>query len=77
MKPTLVELQSARGDDKVPFAMSGPPNLTNTGNIHKTNNKNIILEILIGWACFCYEYLDRGKVLNWATFNPIFQAFHG
>ena len=41
MKPTLVELQSPSGYGKVPFAMSGPPNSTNTGDIHKNNYKNI------------------------------------
>ena len=45
MKPTLVEPQSPSGYGKVPFAMSGPPNLTNTGDIRKNNYKNIILEI--------------------------------
>ena len=46
MKPTLVEPQSPSGYGKVPFATSGPPNLTNTGDNHKNNYKNIILEIL-------------------------------
>ena len=45
MKPTLVEPQSPSGYGKVPFATSGPPNLTNTGDIHKNNYKNIMLEI--------------------------------
>ena len=45
MKPTLVEPQSPSGNDKVPFATSGPPNLTNTGDNHKNNYTNIILEI--------------------------------
>ena len=44
-KPTLAEPQSPRGYGKVPFAMSGPPNLTNTGDSHKNNYKNTILEI--------------------------------
>ena len=45
MKPTLVELQIPSGYGKVPFATSGPPNSTNTGDNHKNNYKNIILEI--------------------------------
>ena len=45
MKPTLVEPQSRSGYGKVPFATSGPPNLTNTGDIHKNNYKSIILEM--------------------------------
>ena len=45
MKPTLVEPQSPSGYGKVPFATSGPPNLTNTGDIRKNNYKNIILKI--------------------------------
>ena len=48
MKPTLVEPQSPSGYGKVPFATSGPPNLTNTGDNHKNNYKNIILEICQG-----------------------------
>ena len=31
---------------KLPFATSGPPNSTNTGDNHKNNYKNIILEKL-------------------------------
>ena len=45
VKPTLVEPQSPSGYGKVPFATYGPPNSTNTGDIHKNNYKNIILEI--------------------------------
>ena len=45
VKQTLDEPQSPSSYAKVPFATSGPPNLTNTGNIHKNNYKNIILEI--------------------------------
>ena len=47
MKPTLVEPQSPSGYGKVPFATSGPPNSTNTGDNLKNNYKNIILEIEI------------------------------
>ena len=47
MKPTLVEPQSPSGYGKVPFATSGPSNLTNTGDNHKNNYRNIILEISI------------------------------
>ena len=46
VKPTLVELQSPSSYGKVPFAMSGPPNSTNTGDIHKKTYKIIILEIM-------------------------------
>ena len=45
MKPTLVEPQSPSGYGKVPFTTSGLPNLTNTGDNHKNNYKNIIVEI--------------------------------
>ena len=45
MKATLVEPQGPSSNGKVPFATSGPHNLTNTGDIHKNNYKNIILEI--------------------------------
>ena len=45
MKPTLVVPQSPSGYGKVPFATSGPPNSRNTGNNHKNNYKNIMLEI--------------------------------
>ena len=45
MNLTLVEPQSPSGYGKVPFATSGPPNSTNTGDNHKKNYKNIILEI--------------------------------
>ena len=41
MKPTLVEPQSPSGYGKVPFATSGPPNLTNTGDNYKNNYKNL------------------------------------
>ena len=47
MKPTLVEPQSPSGYGKVPFATSGPPYFTNTGDIHKNNYKNIVLQICI------------------------------
>ena len=47
MKPTLVKRQSPSGYGKVPFATSGPPNLTNTGDIHKNGYKNKILEIKV------------------------------
>ena len=59
MEPTLVEPQSPSGYGKVPFAMSGPPNLTNTGNIHKNNYKNMILEIKIVFKekCRLSEFL--------------------
>ena len=45
MKPTLVEPHSPDGFGKVSFDTSGPPNSTNTGDIHKNNYKNIILDI--------------------------------
>ena len=45
MKPTLVKPHSRNGFGKVPFATSGPPNSTNTGDIHKNNYKNIMIEI--------------------------------
>ena len=45
MKPTLVEPHSPNGFGKVSFDTSGPPNSTNTGDIHKNNYKNIKLEI--------------------------------
>ena len=42
MKPTSVEPQSPSSYGKVPFVMSGPPNSTNTGNIHKNSYKKIL-----------------------------------
>ena len=45
MKPFSVEPQSSRGYGKVPFATSGPPNSTNTGDNHKNYYKNILLEM--------------------------------
>ena len=45
MKPTLVEAQSSSDYGKVPYTTSGPPKLTNTGDIHKNGYKNIIIEI--------------------------------
>ena len=44
MKQTLVEPQSPSGYGKVSFATSGPSSLTKTGDNHKNNYKNIILE---------------------------------
>ena len=42
MKPTLIEMQSPSGYGKVPFATSGSPNSTNTGDNHKNNYKNVL-----------------------------------
>ena len=41
VKPTLVEPHSPNGFGKVPFDTSGPPNLTNTGDIHKKKDSHI------------------------------------
>ena len=42
MKPTLVEPHSPNSFGKVPFAMSGPPNGTNTGDIYKKKDSLIV-----------------------------------
>ena len=41
VKPTLVEPHSLNGFGKVPFAKSGPPNWTNTGDIHQKKDSHI------------------------------------
>ena len=72
MKPTLVEPQSPCGYGKVPFATSGPSNSTNTGDNHKNNYKNIILEIkntlvylqLKRWASQ-YQHLRHELHFQW------------
>ena len=41
VKPTSVEPHSPNDFGKAPFAMSGPPNWTNTGDIQKKKDSHI------------------------------------
>ena len=65
MKPTLVELQSPSGYGKVPVATSGPPNSTNTGDIHKKQlHKYIIRDVLQFKPHILFSPQRRGDFLN-------------
>ena len=46
MKPILVEPHSPSGFGKVSFATSGSPNFTNTGDIHKKKEYELVDEPL-------------------------------
>ena len=56
MKRTLVEAQIPNSFGKVPYTTSGPPILTNTGDIRKNDYKNMILEKRFSNSTMCYGH---------------------
>ena len=67
LKPTYVEAQGPQCFGKVPFATSGPPNSTNTGDMHKNNYKNIILQEAMENLVFPDEI--KTKLMNLMKMN--------